>query len=173
MNTTSSLVQASGSDGVWREALHPSISGSSAAMIADRESEVHVRIQSSADIVAARQQARALATRAGFSHSSLTIIATAVSEVARNIVEYAQEGEVIITLINDATNKGVEIVAADQGPGVADVATFMVDGYSTGTGLGLGLRGSRRLMDEFAIASEMGKGTTVTMKKWVVCSSAS
>jgi serine/threonine-protein kinase RsbT len=131
-----------------------------------REAEVHVRIQSSADIVAARQQARALASRAGFSHSNLTLIATAVSEVARNIVEYANEGEVIIRLINDANKQGVEIIAADQGPGIADVSTAMRDGYSTGKGLGIGLPGARRLMDEFEIASEVGKGTTVTMKKW-------
>lgn len=136
-------------------------------MAANRDSEVHVRIQTSADIVAARQQGRALASQAGFSHSNLTIIATAISEVARNIVEYAKEGEVIITLINDASKKGVEIVAADQGPGIADVSTVMRDGYSTGKGLGIGLPGARRLMDEFEIASEIGKGTTVTMKKWV------
>lgn len=136
-------------------------------MAANRDREVHVRIQTSADIVAARQQGRALASQAGFSHSNLTIIATAISEVARNIVEYAKEGEVIITLINDASKKGVEIVAADQGPGIADVSTVMRDGYSTGKGLGIGLPGARRLMDEFEIASEIGKGTTVTMKKWV------
>lgn len=136
-------------------------------MAANRDGEVHVRIQTSADIVAARQQGRALASQAGFSHSNLTIIATAISEVARNIVEYAKEGEVIITLINDASKKGVEIVAADQGPGIADVSTVMRDGYSTGKGLGIGLPGARRLMDEFEIASEIGKGTTVTMKKWV------
>lgn len=136
-------------------------------MAASRETEVHVRIQSSADIVAARQQARALASQAGFSHSNLTIIATAVSEVARNIVEYATQGEVIITLLNDANKKGVEIVAADHGPGITDVSTVMRDGYSTGKGLGIGLPGARRLMDEFDIASEIGKGTTVTMKKWV------
>jgi serine/threonine-protein kinase RsbT len=136
-------------------------------MAANRDSEVRVRIQTSADIVAARQQGRALASQAGFSHSNLTIIATAISEVARNIVEYAKEGEVIITLINDASKKGVEIIAADQGPGIADVSTVMRDGYSTGKGLGIGLPGARRLMDEFEIASEIGKGTTVTMKKWV------
>jgi serine/threonine-protein kinase RsbT len=167
MNTISSTVQAPISSGIWRKSFDSSIVGSGAAMVADRESEVHVRIQSSADIVAARHQARALAMRAGFSHSTLTIIATVVSEVARNIVEYAKEGEVIITLINDANNRGVEIVAADQGPGLADVSTVMQDGYSTDTGLGIGLRGSGRLMDEFEIASVMGKGTTVTMKKWV------
>jgi serine/threonine-protein kinase RsbT len=136
-------------------------------MAVSRDSQVHVRIQNSADIVAARQQGRALASQAGFSHSNLTIIATAISEVARNIVEYAKEGEVIITLISDATKKGVEIVAADQGPGIADIATVMRDGYSTGKGLGIGLPGARRLMDEFAIASTIGTGTIVTMKKWV------
>jgi serine/threonine-protein kinase RsbT len=136
-------------------------------MTANRNSEVRVRIQTSADIVAARQQGRVLAAQAGFSHNNLTIIATAISEVARNIVEYATEGAVIITLINDASKKGVEIIAADQGPGIADVSTVMRDGYSTGKGLGIGLPGARRLMDEFEIASEIGKGTTVTMKKWV------
>jgi serine/threonine-protein kinase RsbT len=136
-------------------------------MTLDKESEVRVRVQSSADIVAARQQGRAMAGRAGFSNSNLTIIATAISEVARNIVEYAKEGDVFITVIQNATKRGVEIVAADQGPGIADVATVMRDGYSTSKGLGIGLPGARRLMDEFEIASEIGRGTTVTMKKWV------
>ena len=136
-------------------------------MAVSKESQVHVRIQNSADIVAARQQGRALASIAGFSHSNLTIIATAISEVARNIVEYAKEGEVVITLIDDASKKGVEIVASDQGPGIPDVSTVMRDGFSTGKGLGIGLPGARRLMDEFAIASAVGTGTIVTMKKWV------
>lgn len=135
-------------------------------MVADREGHVRVRIQSSADIVTARQQGRALALRTGFSSSDLSIIATAISEVARNIVEYAKEGEVIITLIGDE-HKGIEIVAADHGPGIADVSTVMRDGYSTGQGLGIGLPGARRLMDEFEITSEIGKGTTVRMKKWL------
>ena len=138
-----------------------------AVMAANKGGEVHVRIQSSSDIVAARQQARALASRAGFSHSNLTIIATAVSEVARNIVEYANEGDVCITLIDDAHKRGVQIVAADHGPGIADISTVMRDGYSTGKGLGIGLPGARRLMDEFEIESEIGKGTTVRMKKWM------
>jgi len=136
-------------------------------MAVSRDSQVHVRIQNSADIVAARQQGRALAAIAGFSHSNLTIIATAISEVARNIVEYAKEGEIIITLIDDASKKGVEIVASDQGPGIPDVGTVMRDGFSTGKGLGIGLPGARRLMDEFAISSVVGTGTIVTMKKWV------
>jgi serine/threonine-protein kinase RsbT len=137
-------------------------------MAVSKESQVHVRIQNSADIVAARQQGRALAAIAGFSHSNLTIIATAISEVARNIVEYAKEGEVVITLIDDASKKGVEIVASDQGPGIPDISAVMRDGFSTGKGLGIGLPGARRLMDEFAIASAVGTGTIVTMKKWVV-----
>ena len=136
-------------------------------MVVNRDSRVQVRIQNSADIVAARQQGRALASQAGFSHSNLTMIATAISEVARNIVEYAKEGEVIITLITDASKKGIEIVAFDDGPGIADVASVMRDGFSIGKGPGIGLPGARRLMDEFAIASTVGTGTIVTMKKWV------
>ena len=136
-------------------------------MAVARDSQVQVRIANSADIVAARQQGRALASQAGFSHSNLTIIATAISEVARNIVEYAKEGQVIITLITDATKRGVEIVASDEGPGIPDVTTVMRDGFSTGKGLGIGLPGARRLMDEFAIASTVGSGTVITMKKWV------
>jgi serine/threonine-protein kinase RsbT len=136
-------------------------------MAVSRDSQVQVHIHNSADIVAARQQGRALASQAGFSHSNLTIIATAISEVARNIVEYAKEGELIITLLTDASRKGVEIVATDAGPGIADIATVMRDGYSTGKGLGIGLPGARRLMDEFAITSTVGIGTIVTMKKWV------
>ena len=131
------------------------------------EREIRVRIQSSTDIVSARQQGRALAAQAGFSSSNLTIIATAISEVARNIVEYAKEGEVVLSLINDSHKKGLQIIASDQGPGIADIATVMRDSYSTGKGLGIGLPGSRRLMDEFEITSQVGKGTTVTMRKFV------
>jgi len=136
-------------------------------MAITRDSHVHVRIQNSADVVAARQQGRSLAAQAGFSHSNLTMIATAISEVAQNIVDYAKEGEVIITLIDDASKRGVEIVASDNGPGIADVSTVMRDDNSTGKGLGIGLPGARHLMDEFAIASAIGSGTIVTMKKWV------
>jgi serine/threonine-protein kinase RsbT len=132
-----------------------------------KEGRVHVRIQSSADIVTARQQGRALASQMGFFSSNLAIIATAISEVARNIVEYAKEGEIIIRLINEGHKRGIEIVAADQGPGIADVSTVMRDGYSTGKRLGIGLPGARRLMDEFEMTSQIGKGTTVRMKKWV------
>lgn len=132
------------------------------------ENEVHVRIRASTDIVTARQEGRTLASLAGFSNSNLAIIATAISEVARNIVEYAKEGEVIITLVTDAHKRGVKIVASDDGPGIADISAAMRDGYSTGHGLGIGLPGARRLMDEFEITSELSKGTTVIMKKWAI-----
>jgi serine/threonine-protein kinase RsbT len=134
----------------------------------DMDPEVRVRIQTSADVVIARQQGRTLASRLGFSNSNLTIIATAISEVTRNIVEYAKEGEVRITLVENGTRRGVRIVAADRGPGIADISVVMRDGYSTGQGLGIGLPGSRRLMDDFEIESTVGKGTTVTMTKWAV-----
>lgn len=129
--------------------------------------EVRVRIQSSVDVVAARQQGHALASLLGFSDSNLTIIATAISEIARNIVEHAQDGEVTIALIAEGKRKGVKIVVSDQGPGIPDVALAMRDGYSTSQGLGIGLPGAKRLMDEFEIVSEINKGTTITMTKWL------
>jgi serine/threonine-protein kinase RsbT len=129
--------------------------------------EARVRIQSSADIVTARQQGRSIAAEIGFSNSNLTIIATAISEIARNIVEYAKEGEAVISLINDGPRQGIQIVLSDDGPGIPDTSTVMRDGFSTGRGLGIGLPGARRLMDEFEIVSEVGRGTTVTMKKWI------
>jgi serine/threonine-protein kinase RsbT len=130
-------------------------------------SEVRVQIQSQDDIVAVRQRARKLARQVGFSNSDLSLIVTAISEVARNIVEYAQRGEVTITPLKNGTRKGVKIVASDRGPGIADIGTVMRDGYSTGSGLGIGLPGTKRLMDRFEISSEPGKGTTVVMKKWI------
>ena len=130
------------------------------------EPEVRVAIRSSADVVTARQQGRTLAARVGFSNSNLTIIATAISEIARNIVEYAKDGELVMSLVVDGHKQGVRIVASDTGPGIADISLVMRDGYSTGHGLGIGLPGSKRLMDQFDIASEVGKGTTITMIKW-------
>ena len=88
--------------------------------------------------------------------------------MTRNIVEYAKEGEVRITLVENGTRRGVRIVAADKGPGIADISVVMRDGFSTGQGLGIGLPGSRRLMDDFEIESVVGKGTTVTMTKWAL-----
>jgi RNA polymerase sigma factor (sigma-70 family) len=130
-----------------------------------RDDEVRIRVTSDADVVAARQAARELASRLDFRRTDLTVIATAVSEVTRNIVRFAQSGEVVVELLA-APRRGVRIVARDTGPGIADVARALQDGYSTCAGLGLGLPGARRLMDEFSIVSETGRGTTVTMTKW-------
>ena len=96
----------------------------------------------------------------------MTLIATAISELARNIVQYAQRGEIILSVV-EGSRRGIQIVARDQGPGIPDLELAMRDGYSTGGSLGLGLPGARRLMDEFAIDSEVGKGTTVSMRKWL------
>lgn len=130
-----------------------------------REDEVRVPVHSDADIVAARRAAREMASRTGFTGTDLTIIATAVSEVARNIVRFAGTGEVVVSAVDDP-RPGLLVVARDSGPGIADVDQALEDGYSTYHGLGLGLPGARRLMDEFSIASEPGHGTTVTMTKW-------
>lgn len=128
--------------------------------------EVRVKISSAADIVAARQEARALAIRAGFSICDSTLITTAISEMSRNVLEYAEQGEVTISLLKNGTKNGVKIVVHDSGPGIADIAQVMKDGYSSRKGMGIGLPGCKRLMDEFEIRSKLGTGTTVTMKKW-------
>ena len=130
-----------------------------------RDDEVRIAIRTGADIVAARQAARELAARVGFSSTDLTILATAVSEVTRNIVRFAGTGEVVAEII-EGPRRGVQIVARDTGPGIYDVEQALTDGYSTCNGLGLGLPGARRLMDEFAVVSEPGRGTIVTMTKW-------
>jgi serine/threonine-protein kinase RsbT len=130
-----------------------------------RDDELRVPIHCDGDIVAARQAARELASRLGFSRTDLTLIATAVSEVARNIVRFAGSGEIVVEIL-EQPRPGVQVVARDTGPGIPDVEQALEDGYSTYDGLGLGLPGARRLMDDFAIVSEIGRGTTVTMTKW-------
>jgi serine/threonine-protein kinase RsbT len=129
------------------------------------DDEARVRIHTDPDIVLARKSARELASRLGFSRTDLTLISTAVSEIARNIVRFAGDGEICIELL-DQPRPGVRVVARDTGPGIEDVERALADGYSTYHGLGLGLPGARRLMDEFSVLSELGKGTTVTMTKW-------
>jgi RNA polymerase sigma factor (sigma-70 family) len=131
----------------------------------DRQEEVRVAVRSDADVVAARQAARELAERLDFSPTELTEIATAVSEIVRNIVRFADSGDVLVELL-DSPRRGLRITARDSGPGIPDVQQALRDGYSTYQGLGLGLPGARRLMDEFAVVSEQGRGTTVTMIKW-------
>ena len=130
-----------------------------------RDDEVRIPIRADADIVVARQRVRELAAKLGFSGTDLTIIATAVSEVARNIVRFADVGDVAVELLEEP-RPGLRIVCRDTGPGIADVDRALTDGFSTYHGLGLGLPGARRLMDEFAVLSELGRGTTVTMTKW-------
>ncbi|HEV8269236.1 MAG TPA: anti-sigma regulatory factor [Thermoanaerobaculia bacterium] len=126
-----------------------------------------VPIRSAADIVSARQEGRNLAGKIGFAGSDLTVIATAISEVARNILEHAKQGRIILDLVHHGSRVGLQVVADDSGPGIPDIPRALQDGYSTHRGLGLGLPGCRRLMDEFEIASESGRGTTVTMRKWM------
>ncbi len=128
--------------------------------------EARVPIQSDTDIVTARQRGRMLATQLGFTSGDATIVATAISELARNIVLYAKGGEVLLTPVESRDNYGLVITARDEGEGIADVRQAMQDGYSTSGRLGVGLPGVKRLMDEFEIVSEAGKGTTVTVKKW-------
>lgn len=132
-----------------------------------RPIETRVPIRADIDIVTARQQGRALAQRIGFAGTDLTVIATAISELGRNILTYAGTGTIILRPGFAAGHRGIVIVAEDEGPGIADVELAVQDGYSTSASLGLGLPGTRRLMDEFDIVSVVGHGTTVTVKKWL------
>ncbi|MBI2186205.1 MAG: anti-sigma regulatory factor [Acidobacteria bacterium] len=129
--------------------------------------EVHVTIRDETDIVTARQRGRELAAIHGFSKTEQTFIATAISEVARNIVAYARRGEIVLATSQDQGRPCIVVVARDEGPGIQDVEVAMRDGYSTSKGLGMGLGGAKRLMDAFDLISAVGKGTTVTMKKCV------
>lgn len=128
--------------------------------------ETVLPIRSDVDVLKARQYGKELASSLRFSSSERTVIATAISEIARNTVLYAKSGRLLIRLIAQGRRRGILIVARDEGPGIADLSLVMQDGYSTSRGLGIGLPGARRLMDEFEIESELGKGTVVTMKKW-------
>jgi anti-sigma regulatory factor (Ser/Thr protein kinase) len=128
--------------------------------------EVWVPIASDRDIVAARQLGRRLAGQLGCSSSDQVLIATAISEIARNVVQYAAPGEVSFRVVTSGQRKGLAMTVRDAGPGIPDVARALEDGFSTSKGLGLGLGGARRLMDEFSLDSEIGRGTTITMIKW-------
>jgi serine/threonine-protein kinase RsbT len=125
-----------------------------------------VAIQREADIVLARQAGRQLAAELGFSTTEQTLIATAISEVARNIVVYAVQGEIVLTRTDEAGRVGIQVEAIDAGPGIDNKDLALRDGYSTKNSLGLGLPGARRLMDDFTLESEVGRGTHVTMRKW-------
>lgn len=123
-------------------------------------------INSDQDIVSARQKGRVMANELGFSTGDATLVATAISELARNIVSYARKGQITIKLVNGLNRQGIAVIASDDGPGIADIRQAMRDGFSTSGSLGLGLPGVRRLMDEFEITSQPGRGTIVTVKKW-------
>ncbi len=120
-----------------------------------------------ADIVTARQRGRELALETGFSETESTLIATIISELARNIVLYAQTGEIHLEKVTESSQRGIIIVSRDNGPGIHDVQRALVGGYSTSGGLGMGLSGVRRMVDEFYIDTGVDRGTIVTAKKWL------
>ena len=128
---------------------------------------VRVAVARDADVVQARQKGREVAAAVGFTATELTLIATAISEIARNIVKFAERGEVVITPVSKGDRRGIHVLVRDVGVGIEDPRRAMEDGYSTYHGLGLGLPGAKRLMDEFELVSTAGEGTTVTMEKWL------
>jgi serine/threonine-protein kinase RsbT len=142
-----------------------------ANMLAGANGELRVPIKSSSDILDARKKGREIACEMGFSSMDCTLIATAISELARNIVLYARQGEIrlssaVQTSATGPNSTGIVIIAHDQGPGIRDLSSALQDGFSTSRGLGLGLPGVKRIMDEFDIVSRPREGTTVTVKKW-------
>jgi serine/threonine-protein kinase RsbT len=131
------------------------------------DEEERIPIESDLDVVTARQRARQLAAGLDLTTTDQTLLATAISEVARNITTYAKRGEVILSIIRDnGGREGIRVVARDRGPGIEDIERALQDGYTSGGGLGLGLPGARRLVDEFEITSAPSEGTTVTLVKW-------
>jgi serine/threonine-protein kinase RsbT len=128
------------------------------------DDEIRIRITSDADMVPARAEGRALAMALGFSRTDATLIATAISEIARNIVVHVGSGELLIRAVHEDERYGIVVIARDEGPGIRDLEAALGHGYTGRGGLGLGLPGARRLMDEFHVDS--GSGTTVTMTKW-------
>ena len=135
-------------------------------MSGEQSAPIVVVIRDEPDLAIARNTARELGGRAGFEWSALEALATAVSEIARNILEHARAGEIELAPLERDGLRGVQAIARDSGPGIADPRRAMEDGYSTSGGLGFGLPGARRLVDEFELVSEVGRGTKVTMRKW-------
>jgi phosphoserine phosphatase RsbX len=128
--------------------------------------ERRIALASDTDLVLARRKGRELAIELGFSQVDATLIATAISELARNILAYAGAGEIALSTVHDRERDGVTVIALDSGPGIVDVEAALQEGFSTMGGLGMGLPGARRLMDDFEIESEVGGGTRVSMTKW-------
>jgi serine/threonine-protein kinase RsbT len=139
-------------------------------MTAPGPAEVQIPIADERDIVLARTRAREAARALGFGMVDQSRIATAVSELARNVVRYATDGRGearIVPLSEPQGRIGLEIVVSDNGPGIADVEEALREGFTSGPGMGMGLPGTRRLMDEMAIESALGRGTIVTVRKWL------
>ncbi len=130
------------------------------------ESAEEMPLHTSDDVVRVRQSVRARAVAAGFSLVDQTKIVTAASEIGRNTVDYGGGGTLRLETLRDGQRRGVRLTFVDQGPGIADLSMALRDGYSTGTGLGLGLSGARRLCNEFDITSAPGQGTTVVLARW-------
>jgi serine/threonine-protein kinase RsbT len=128
--------------------------------------QVRVFIRDESDVVVARRRTRELASQQGLSEAETEALATAVTEIARNIVVHAGSGEIVFGLVVEALRRGVVVIARDAGPGIPNIEQAMQDGFSTKHGLGFGLPGARRLVDEFEIESKTGGGTTVTLRKW-------
>ncbi len=141
-----------------RSSVHPGHAG-----VRD---EICIPIRSDFDIVLARQRGREMAAKVGFQSTDMTLIATVISELARNIVHYAKEGEIRLGLVRNSTATGVMVTARDEGPGIWNIEQALQVGYSTSGGLGLGLPGVKRLMDEMDVVSKLGEGTTVRATKW-------
>jgi serine/threonine-protein kinase RsbT len=129
--------------------------------------ELRVAIASDSDVVAARREARALASELNFTSTDITLLATAISEIARNITSYAGSGAIRVGVAERDGRQALVVRAEDEGPGIADIERALEDGYSTGRGLGLGLPGARRLMDRLVVESTPGEGTVVEMWKWI------
>jgi serine/threonine-protein kinase RsbT len=128
-----------------------------------------IPVRTDLDIVSARVEGRNLAKEMGFGTIDQARIATAISELARNVILYAPEGRVTVkAIVSDDGGQGIEVVCEDDGPGIANVELVMQDGYSTSSGLGMGLPGTKRLMDEFKIETKLGVGTKVTVRKWLI-----
>lgn len=133
-------------------------------MIVEKSETMAVR--AGEDVVRVRQATRAHAVAIGFSLVDQTKIVTAASEIARNTIDYGGGGTVTLDLIRSGIRRGLRLVFVDHGPGIADLARALEDGYTTGSGLGLGLSGAKRLSNEFDIQSAPGAGTTVTLIRW-------
>ena len=123
-------------------------------------------VRTSDDVVRVRQVVRARAIEAGFGIVDQTKLVTAASEIARNTVDYGGGGTLRIEIVREGSRRGVQLTFSDNGPGIADIAAAMADGHTTGSGLGLGLGGAKRLSNEFSIKSSPGEGTTVTLARW-------